>query len=82
MPAVKVVHRSAVLRVHLPDDENTGDSNGKKAAWVCKVNGNVCKDPANTLVKEGDKIEFFYSSGWNGMEHATADQGKSRGKTW
>ena len=62
------------------DDENTGDSNGKKAAWVCKVNGNVCKDPANTLVKEGDKIEFFYSSGWNGMEHARLTKEKAEVK--
>ena len=52
----------------------TGDSitesNGKKADWICKVNGVVCDDPANTLASDGDKIEFFYSSGWDGMKDA------------
>lgn len=52
----------------------TGDSitesNGKKASWICKVNGVVCDDPANTLVSDGDKVEFFYSSGWDGMKDA------------
>ena len=52
----------------------TGDSitesNGKKASWLCKVNGVVCDDPANTLASDGDKVEFFYSSGWDGMKDA------------
>ena len=52
----------------------TGDSitesNGKKASWICKVNGVVCDDPANTLASDGDKVEFFYSSGWDGMKDA------------
>ena len=52
----------------------TGDSitesNGKKASWICKVNGVVCDDPANILASDGDKIEFFYSSGWDGMKDA------------
>lgn len=52
----------------------TGDSitesNGKKARWICKVNGVVCDDPANTLASDGDKVEFFYSSGWDGMKDA------------
>lgn len=52
----------------------TGDSitesNGKKASWICKVNGVVCDDPANTVASDGDKVEFFYSSGWDGMKDA------------
>ena len=52
----------------------TGDSitesNGKKASWICKVNGVVCDDPANTLASDGDKVEFFYSSGWDCMKDA------------
>ena len=30
----------------------------------------VCDDPANTLASDGDKVEFFYSSGWDGMKDA------------
>ena len=51
-------------------DDSITENNGKKAAWVCKVNGFVCSDPANVLVENGDKIELFYSSGWNDMLHA------------
>lgn len=51
-------------------DDSITENNGKKAAWVCKVNGFVCSDPANVLVENGDKIELFYSSGWEGMLHA------------
>lgn len=51
-------------------DQSISDSNGKRAVWICKVNGVVCSDPANTLAKDGDQIEFYYSSGWNGMIHA------------
>lgn len=51
-------------------DDSITENNGKKAAWVCKVNGLVCSDPANVLVENGDKIELFYSSGWNDMLHA------------
>ena len=51
-------------------DDSFTESNGKKAGWVCKVNGIECSDPANTLVSDKDKIELFYNSGWNGMQHA------------
>lgn len=51
-------------------DDSFTESNGKKAGWVCKVNGFECSDPANTLVSDKDKIELFYNSGWNGMQHA------------
>ena len=51
-------------------DDSITESNGKKAGWVCKVNGIECSDPANTLVSDKDKIELFYNSGWNGMQHA------------
>lgn len=50
--------------------DSIAESNGKKASWICKVNGVVCDDPANTLASDGDKIEFFYSSGWDGMKDA------------
>lgn len=50
--------------------DSIADSNGKKASWICKVNGVVCDDPANTLASDGDKVEFFYSSGWDGMKDA------------
>lgn len=50
--------------------DSIAESNGKKASWICKVNGVVCDDPANTLASDGDKVEFFYSSGWDGMKDA------------
>lgn len=34
-------------------DDSITESNGKKAGWVCKVNGIECSDPANTLVNAG-----------------------------
>lgn len=51
-------------------DDSITESNGKKAGWVCKVNGIECSDPANTLVNADDKIDLFYNSGWSGMLHA------------
>lgn len=51
-------------------DNSITESNGKKAGWVCKVNGIECSDPANTLVNADDKIDLFYNSGWSGMLHA------------
>ena len=50
--------------------DSIAESNGKKSSWICKVNGAVCDDPANTLASDGDKVEFFYSSGWDGMKDA------------
>lgn len=50
--------------------DSIAESNGKKASWICKVNGVVCDDPANILASDGDKVEFFYSSGWDGMKDA------------
>ena len=51
-------------------DDSITENNGKKSGWICKVNGVVCEDPANTLASDGDKIEFFYNSGWDGMKDA------------
>lgn len=51
-------------------DNSIIENNGKKAGWVCKVNGIECSDPANTLVNADDKIDLFYNSGWSGMLHA------------
>lgn len=51
-------------------DNSITENNGKKAGWVCKVNGIECSDPANTLVNADDKIDLFYNSGWSGMLHA------------
>ncbi|WP_461819034.1 DUF4430 domain-containing protein [Blautia stercoris] len=51
-------------------DDSITENNGKKSGWICKVNGVVCDDPANTLASDGDKIEFFYNSGWDGMKDA------------
>lgn len=51
-------------------DDSITESNGKKAGWVCKVNGIECSDPANTLANADDKIDLFYNSGWSGMLHA------------
>lgn len=51
-------------------DDSITENNGKKAGWICKVNGIECSDPTNTLVSDKDKIELFYNSGWNGMQHA------------
>ena len=43
---------------------------GPDAGWVCRVNGEVCADPANTLVKNGDRIDFYYDSDYAGMLYA------------
>lgn len=51
-------------------DNSITESNGKKAGWICKVNGIECSDPANTLVNADDKIDLFYNSGWSGMLYA------------
>ena len=51
-------------------DDSITENNGKKSGWICKVNGVVCEDPANTLASDGDKIELFYNSGWDGMKDA------------
>ena len=51
-------------------DNSITENNGKKAGWICKVNGIECSDPANTLVNADDKIDLFYNSGWSGMLHA------------
>ena len=51
-------------------DDSITENNGKKAGWICKVNGIECSDPANTLVNADDKIDLFYNSGWSGMLHA------------
>ena len=44
------------------DDEQDADSKGTNAGWICEINGIVCKDPANTLVNNGDKVELYYNS--------------------
>lgn len=51
-------------------DDSITENNGKKAGWICKVNGIECSDPANTLANADDKIDLFYNSGWSGMLHA------------
>ena len=51
-------------------DDSITENNGKKAGWVCKVNGIECSDPANTLANADDKIDLFYNSGWSGMKQA------------
>lgn len=52
------------------DDEQDADSKGVNAGWICEINGIVCKDPANTLVNNGDKVEFYYNSDLEGMTYA------------
>lgn len=51
-------------------DDSITENNGKKARWICKVNGIECSDPANTLANADDKIDLFYNSGWSGMKQA------------
>lgn len=51
-------------------DDSITENNGKKAGWICKVNGIECSDPANTLANADDKIDLFYNSGWSGMKQA------------
>ncbi|MBR3431392.1 MAG: DUF4430 domain-containing protein [Clostridia bacterium] len=43
---------------------------GPNAGWICRVNGEICPDPANTLVKNGNKIDFYYDSDYTGMLYA------------
>ena len=44
---------------------------GNNAGWVCEINGKVCNDPANTLVNDGDIVEYYYNADYEGMQHAT-----------
>ncbi len=43
---------------------------GENAGWVCEINGTVCNDPANTMVNNGDVIEYYYNADYSGMQHA------------
>lgn len=43
---------------------------GPNVGWVCRVNGAICADPANTLANNGDKIDFYYDSDYTGMLYA------------
>ena len=56
-------------KLTLLDDSAVG-ATGVNARWICEINGAVCKDPANTLVNDGDKIEFYYNSDLTGMTYA------------
>lgn len=56
-------------KLTLLDDSAIG-ATGANAGWICEINGAVCKDPANTLVNDGDKIEFYYNSDLTGMTYA------------
>ena len=52
------------------DDTSASGTKGSNAGWICEINGVVCKDPANTLVNGGDKVEFYYNADLQGMLHA------------
>lgn len=52
------------------EDASATGATGANAGWICEINGAVCKDPANTLVNDGDKIEFYYNSDLTGMTYA------------
>ena len=56
-------------KLTLLDDSAIG-ATGANAGWICEINGAVCKDPANTLVNDGDKIEYYYNSDLTGMTYA------------
>ena len=43
---------------------------GQNAGWVCRVNGEICADPANTLAKDGDKIDLYFDSDYADMLYA------------
>ncbi len=51
-------------------DDSAIGATGSNAGWICEINGAVCKDPANTLVNDSDKIEFYYNSDLTGMTYA------------
>ena len=51
-------------------DDSAVETTGANAGWICEINGVVCKDPANTLVNNGNKIEFYYNSDLTGMTYA------------
>lgn len=42
---------------------------GSNAGWVCEVNGKVC-NPEITLVNNEDKVDYYYNSDYEGMQHA------------
>ena len=54
----------------IPEDSSADGAAGPKAGWICEVNGVVCSNPANVLANDGDKIEFYYHAGLDGMLHA------------
>ena len=53
-----------------PENSSADGVTGLKAGWICEVNGVVCSNPANVLANDGDKIEFYYHAGLDGMLHA------------
>ncbi len=53
-----------------PESAITTGGLGPDAGWVCEVNGVVCEDPANTLVYGGDRVEYYYNSDRENMQHA------------
>ena len=53
-----------------PSIDVSNDSVGSNAGWICEINGNVCGDPANTLVNGGDIVEYYYNADYEGMQHA------------
>ena len=53
-----------------PSIDASNDSVGSNAGWICEINGNVCDDPANTLVNGGDIVEYYYNADYEGMQHA------------
>ncbi len=52
-----------------PKDNKVPSDCGENAGWVCEVNGKTV-DPAETLVYDGDQIEYYYNPDYPDMQHA------------
>ena len=51
------------------------DTVGANAGWICEINGIAVADYANTLIKDGDKVVFYYNPATSSsMRHAWFDE--------
>ena len=59
----------------VPIIDLTGTTITNASDWVCEVNGKICTEPANTLVRDGDVIEYYYNPAYEGMQFAKFKEG-------
>ena len=59
----------------VPIIDLTGTTITNASDWVCEVNGKICTEPANMLVRDGDVIEYYYNPAYEGMQFAKFKEG-------